>query len=338
MIFKDRLNCILNGEHLTEQLAGGLMDQIMDGELTEVQTAGLLIALRQKGETAQEVAGFANSMRAHAISLEVHDSLAVDSVGTGGDGAGTFNISTAAGIVAAGAGVTVAKHGNRSISSKCGSADLLEATGGNIDPGPEIVKRCIDAVNFGFMFAPRFHPAMKHAIGPRRQLGVRTVFNILGPLTNPAGVKRIVLGVFQRELLDLVADVLSLLSVDHVMIVHSDDGLDEFSISSSTTVVELKGGTRSEFQVKPQDAGLETYPATAVAGGDASENLGILKRVLEGEPSGYRDVVLLNAAALMVVGDKASDLREGARLAAEAIDNGSARQVLHDWAAMSNGQ
>ena len=234
---------ILVGNNLTRQQSCEVMDQIMRGEATDAQLAALLVGLKMKGETVDEIAGFVDSMRAHSLKVLIDDHNAIDGCGTGGDGSHTFNISTAAALVAAAGGATVAKHGNRSVSSKCGSADLLEATGGKIDPGPEIVTDTINQIRFGFMFAPRFHPAMKHAVPVRKELGVRTAFNILGPMTNPAGVKRQVIGVYDDSLMDLMAEVLRATSSEHVIVVRSKDGLDEFSVAAPSEFRELRNGT-----------------------------------------------------------------------------------------------
>lgn len=328
---KELLPKVLDGIDLTRDEAIRIADCIMDGQATPAQIAGFLVALRMKGEKAPEVAGFVQSMRNHSVRLEINDPHAVDGVGTGGDGAHSFNISTAAGIVTAAAGVTVAKHGNRSVSSKCGSADLLEATGGDIDPGPELVRDCINEIGFGFMFAPRFHPAMKFAGPPRKELAVRTVFNILGPMTNPAGVKRQLIGVYDKALMSLVAEVLSMTGSEHVIIVHSRDGMDEVSISAPTDFLELKDGSITEITLMPTEFGLKEYPSGAVAGGEAVENVRILRSVLDGIAGAYRDVVILNAAVMIYVSGKVEDIGQGVSLAAEAIDAGHAREKLNQW-------
>ena len=333
-MLKELLTKLLDGETLRQSEARLAADTIMDGKATPVQIAGFLVALRMKGETASEVAGFVESMRAHSVRIQLDDENAVDGVGTGGDGAHSFNISTAAGVVAAGAGVTVAKHGNRSVSSKCGSADLLEATGGDIDPGVERVGRVINELGFGFMFAPRFHPAMKYAMPPRKELGVRTVFNILGPMTNPAGVKRLLLGVYHKDLMPLVAEVLSLTGTEHAVIVHSHDGLDEVSVCAPTEFLELKKGQTVAGTLNPDDGGLQTHPVGALAGGDAAKNLTILNSILAGDKSACRDAVLINAGLMLRVAGKVNSLREGVVLAAEAIDSGKAREKLDRWVAL----
>ncbi|MDH3891566.1 MAG: anthranilate phosphoribosyltransferase [candidate division Zixibacteria bacterium] len=335
-MLKPHLQKVLTGAHLSMHEASQALDTIMDGQATPAQIAGLLIALKQKGETADEVAGFVTSMRQHAVRITLNDPAAVDGCGTGGDGAHTFNISTAAAIVTAAAGVTVAKHGNRSISSKCGSADLLEAAGGNIDPGPETVQSNINQVAFGFMFAPKFHPAMKHAAGPRKELGIRTVFNILGPMSNPAGVKRQVIGVYDQTLMPLFADVLEMTGSEHVIIAHARDGLDEFSVVAPTDYIELRGGERSRNVLEPEQVGLVNHEPDSLRGGDAAQNASMLSRLLTGEPSACRDAVVLNAGAMIYVGGKSVSIAEGVARAQSVIDNGSARSAFDAWLRASN--
>lgn len=332
------LQKLLSREDLSSDEAAEVMDMIMEGTATAAQIAGIIIALKLKGEKASEVAGFVRSMRNHSVRLKINDPSAVDGCGTGGDGARTFNISTAAAIVASAAGATVAKHGNRSISSQCGSADLLEACKANIDPGPKIVEGNINSVGFGFMFAPRFHPAMKHAAGPRRELGVRTVFNILGPMTNPAGVKRQVIGVYDKELMPLMAEVLQQLGSDHVIVAHARDGLDEFSISSPTDYIELKQGILTPKTLSPSDAGLQEFPDGSLAGGEAIENRSILQKVLAGGAGPYRTAVVLNAGAIIYVAGKAETIRDGVRQAERAIDDKSAEAKLSEWVRASQRQ
>lgn len=332
---KELISKVLSGSNLTSDEASLAMNGIMQGEWTAAQIAGFLIALKQKGEVAEEVAGFARSMRDHSVRIVLSDSRAVDGCGTGGDGSHSFNISTAASLVAAAAGATVAKHGNRSVSSSCGSADLLEACGADIDPGEETVNRNINECGFGFMFAPRFHPSMKHAIGPRRELGVRTVFNILGPLTNPAGVKRQVIGTYDVSLLPLMADALAVYGSEHVIICHSRDGLDEFSVVAETEYVELKDGAVRSLFISPEEVGLARHPAGALAGGEPSENLRILHEVLSGNPGACRDATLFNAGAMLYVAGLAESIREGVNLAGDAIDSGVGRAKLNEYVAAS---
>ncbi len=336
MMIKEALRKVLAGEHLTLREAHQVMSSIMSGEASPAQIAGLLVALKQKGEHAQEVAGFVKSMREHAVPVMVNDMDAVDGCGTGGDGTHSFNISTAASIVTAAAGVTVAKHGNRSISSKCGSADLLEACQGNIDPGPEIVRDNINKIGFGFIYAPRFHPSMKHAAGPRRDLGVRTVFNILGPMTNPAGVRRQVVGVFDKTVMALVAEVLESTGSHHVLVAHSRDGLDEFSISAPTDFVEVRDGKRIEASIRPEDCGLSSFPEGAMGGGDGAYNRRIFERLLDGQDGPCRDAVLLNAGAMIYVSGQADSIREGVDAARSAVDTAMAKEKLQQWIVASN--
>lgn len=333
---KEFIKKVLSGDNLNFDEAVQAMNLIMEGKATPAQIAGLIITLKLKGEKVDEVAGFVASMRSHSVKIKLNDENAVDGCGTGGDGSNSFNVSTAAAIITSAAGVTVAKHGNRSVSSKCGSADLLEKAGGKIDPEPDIVKDNINKVGFGFMFAPRFHPAMKHAAVPRKELGVRTIFNILGPMTNPASVKRQVIGVYDKKLMSLMSEVLKKTGSKHVITVHSHDGLDEYSISSPTDYVEYKNGETLSGTINPEDAGLKSYSGNVIAGGDASENLNIFHGILEGVKSPYRDAVLFNSGALIYVAGKAETIKEGVRLAAVVIDKGLAKQKLNDWIKESN--
>ncbi len=329
---------VLDGDHLTTEEAKEAMSLIMSGDASPAQIAGFAIALKQKGETPEEVAGFVEAMRSHSVQLDLGEYAdeAVDGCGTGGDGANTFNISTAASIVVAATGIPVAKHGNRSVSSKCGSADLLAGLGANIDPGPETVHRNITEVKFGFMFAPRFHPAMKHAAVPRRDLAIRTVFNILGPMTNPAGVKRQVIGVFNREVMYLIAEVLALLGAHHVLVAHSRDGLDEFSITAPTDYIEVKSGWIAKGTLSCEDVGLpERYPGV-LEGGDVEFNKKLLMDILNGRESAYRDAVLLNAGAMIYVAAKAKSIADGVVKAAGAIDSGAAKELLDRWASATH--
>jgi len=332
---KEFIHKVLAGEELSQEQAGQAMELIMTGEATPAQIAGLLVALKTRGEAPQEVAGFVATMRHHAVSIELKDPTAVDGCGTGGDHASTFNISTAACIVAAGAGATVAKHGNRSVSSQCGSADLLEAIGGEITAGVETVRNNIDEIGFGFMFAPAFHPSMKHAAGPRRELGVRTVFNILGPMSNPAGVTRQVIGVYDKTLLPLMIDALEMADSKHVIVAHSHDGLDEFSVAGPTGYIELRNGRRDRRVITPEDVGLKRHVTDALVGGDAAANAGILDRVLKGENGAYRDAVVLNAGAMLYVASKAGSIADGVRLSEQALDAGAALAKRDAWVAAS---
>jgi anthranilate phosphoribosyltransferase len=304
------------------------MEEIMSGEATPAQIAAFVTALRMKGETADEIAGLASVMRAKATPVEI-SGPAVDIVGTGGDGSGSFNISTAAAFVAAGAGLKVAKHGNRAASSQCGSADVLEALGVKIDLGPESVAECIESTGIGFMFAPIFHPAMKHAAAPRREIGIRTVFNILGPLTNPARAEYMVLGVPGEELGHKIASVLHRLGTGHSLVVHGRDGLDEISISSRSLVWEInEGKILPPREVAPEDFGFKEASPAEIKGGTPEANARALRRILDGTKDALRDIVVMNAAAALVAANRAKDFKSGARLAEEAIDRGRAREKL----------
>lgn len=319
---------LLGGTPLTRAQAREIMDQVMAGEATPVQVAGILIALRAKGETVDEMTGFVDSMRAHATPLTVPDGT-IDTCGTGGDRAGTINISTAAALVAAGAGIPVAKHGNRAASSRCGSADVLEALGVDITLGPDGVRRCIDAAGVGFCFAPTFHPAMRHAGPARRELGVRTVFNVLGPLANPGHVRRQALGVGASSLAPLMVRVLKDLGHERALVFFGEDGIDELTTTGPSRVFELKDGAVSEYELEPQDLGLRRARAEDLKGGAPPENAQLLREVLDGEPGPRRDVILLNAAAAILAAGRARDWQEGMALATESIDSGRAKQALN---------
>ena len=320
---------IVMGRNLSEQEAEVMMEAIMGGSATQAQIGGMLTALSIKGETIEEIAGCARVMRRKAIRVYPLSQV-VDIVGTGGDKKHSFNISTAAAFVAAGAGVTVAKHGNRSVSSKCGSADVLEALGVNINLDARQVEESLRHVGIGFLFAPVFHKAMKNVMGPRREIGIRTIFNILGPLTNPAGAQSQVLGVFQAELTEILAEVLIKLGTERALVVHGMDGLDEISICSSTKITEVKDGTVNTYYIEPEDFGLQRADAASIVGGMAVENSKIVLAVLQGEKGPRRDIVLLNSAAALVVGNKAADLKTGVVLAADSIDSGRALAKLQE--------
>ena len=321
------IDAVCRGDHLTADHASAVLAEIMEGRTDPVQTGAFLIALRAKGETVPELVGLARTMRALAAHVSAQRADLVDTAGTGG-GPSTFNVSTTAALVAAGAGCAVAKHGNRSNTSRCGSADLLEALGVNIDLGPEAVARCIDEVGFGFMFAPRHHAAMAHVIPVRKELGVRTIFNFLGPLTNPAGAERQLLGVSDRHYQETIAEALVGLGSARAMVVAAEDGVDELSISARTRVIEVDEGATSEWFVEPGEFGLAVAELEEVAGGTPEENAAASRAVLEGEGGPRRDLVLLNAGAAIYVGGLAADLGEGIERAATAIDSGAARQVL----------
>ena len=322
---KDQLAKVMRGERLSEEEAGQAMATIMDGAATPAQIGALLAALAVRGETEDEVVGFARTMRARAVPLRAPG--AVDTCGTGGDGAGTFNISTVASLVVAACGVRVAKHGNRSSSGGCGSADVLEALGLRLDAPVETVQRSLDEAGWAFLFAPGFHASTRHAVGPRKELGVRTCFNLLGPLTNPAMPEAQIVGVPRRDLLEFVARCLQRLGARRAWVVHGS-GLDEISLAGPTAVAALEGDVVRVFEVRPDDAGLSMGELGSLRGGDAACSAAIARAVLDGEQGPRRDVVLLNAAAALVVAGLARDLREGARLAADAVDDGRARRLL----------
>jgi len=316
---------------LTEAEARQAMEEIMSGQSTDAQIAGFLTALRMKGETSQELVGFAGVMRERAEPLWDGEVLPVlDTAGTGGDRLGTFNISTAAAFVAAAAGVRVAKHGNRSATSRCGSADVMEALGLDIQMPVERLRRAIKDTRIGFLFAQRFHTSMKHVMAARMQLKVRTVFNILGPLANPAGARFQVVGVSAPEIMELMANALNGLNTDHAFVVHGANGMDEVSISSRTHVVEMRRGEMRQFVISPEDFGMTSARIETILGGDALENARIIESVFGGEPGPRRDVVLLNSAPAIVAGGAAKTWKEGLQLAAEAIDSGAALRKLKE--------
>lgn len=327
-VFKEIMDKLLIRQDLTRGEAAQVMLSIMDGQLLPVQIGAFLTALRIKGETVEEITGCAQVLREKALRILPKVPFSVDTCGTGGDASGTFNISTAAAFVTAAGGVPVAKHGNRSVTSKSGSADVLEALGIRIDIGPEAVCRCIEEIGIGFLFAPAHHPAMKYAAGPRRELGFRTLFNILGPLANPAGAKGQVLGVFAPELTEIMTGVLNNLGVTRALVVHGLDGLDELTLSAPTRVTELKDGRIQTRLAEPEACGLPRASLASLRGGSPAENAQILERILKGERGPKRDIVLLNSGAALYVGGKASDLKGGVALAAQAIDSGKAYEKL----------
>ena len=332
---RDAIGIVAAGRTLSRAEAEGAMASVMAGEATPAQLGALLAALAVRGETVDEIAGFAAAMRAAAVPVIVADG-AIDTCGTGGDRSGSFNISTVAAIVAAAAGARVAKHGNRAASSTCGSADVLEALGVKIDLGPESVAECVGEIGVGFMFAPRFHPAMRHAGPVRREIGIRTIFNVLGPLANPAGVKRQLLGVPSAALGERMVTVLRELGADRALVVHSADGLDEISPSGPTRTWELRDGAIREGELTPEDAGLERAPRDSVRGGDSATNAGIARAVLSGAArDGARTAVLLNAGAACYVAGLSRDVRGGVGLAAHAIESGAAKATLDAWAERS---
>jgi len=317
-------------QDLTQEEMTEVMQQIMTGKATDSQIGGFLVAMRMKGENVEEITAAARVMRSLATAVDLDKTNLVEIVGTGGDGSGTFNISTASCFVVAAAGARVAKHGNRSISSKSGAADLLEAAGVNLEITAEQVKDCVEDIGVGFMFAPKHHSAMKHAIGPRKEMGVRTLFNLLGPLTNPAGTPNQVLGVFDKEWVRPLADVLNKLGSNHVMVVHAEDGMDEISISSPTFVAELKDGNITEYTIKPEDFGMSQHPISSIRVHNADESLEMVNSVLSNENNSARDIVVLNAGAAIYVSGLTSSHQAGIDRALEVIASGDAKQKLLD--------
>jgi anthranilate phosphoribosyltransferase len=334
---KTHIEKCLAGEHLTVEEASSALSTIMTGQATDAQIAGILIALRAKGETVDELVGFARTMREHGIKLHIEDPNAIDMCGTGGDCSGTFNISTVASFVVSGAGVTVAKHGNRSVSSQSGSADVLAALGVNIQCSAETVQSCINRIGIGFLFAPLFHPAMKHAAKPRMELGVRSIFNMVGPLTNPAGVKRQLVGVYNAQVAPLLAGALQKLGAEKACVVHSDDGLDEVTLSGGTIVHEVNGNEPlKEYRLQPKDFGFPQHSLESLRGGDKNNNAAITLEVLQGKKGPARDVVIANAALGIYIGGKAKTIIEGKQSAEESIDSGKALEKLQQLIQSTN--
>ncbi len=330
------IKTVISGQDLSRQEMTEVMQQIMTGECTPAQIGGFLVGLRMKGESVDEITGAAKVMRELSTRVRVDSEFLVDTCGTGGDDSGSFNISTASAIVAAAAGAKVAKHGNRSVSSKSGSADILEAAGVNLDIDAEAVSDCIESVGVGFMFAPKHHSAMRHAIGPRKEMAVRTIFNLLGPLTNPAGAPNQVVGVFADELVEPVAQVLRQLGSHHVMVVHAEDGMDEISISSKTRVAELKNGEVSSYTISPADFGVEMADMDEIKVDGVDQSLAMIESVLANSPGPALDIVCLNAGAAIYVSGIADSLADGIEKARTAIAAGKASAVLAQLVAESN--
>ena len=335
-MIKDAIAKLADRSSLSEQEAESVMLQIMDGAATPAQIAAYLMGLRLKGETVEEISGSVRAMRAKAVRIAVGDLLVVDTCGTGGDGAHTFNISTTTALVVAGAGLTVAKHGNRSVSSKSGSADLLSVLGVKIDLPIERVADCINEVGIGFLFAPLYHGAMKHCAGPRQELGIRTMLNLLGPLTNPAGATIQILGVYEGRLTSLLGKVLMHLGSQHCFVVHGMDGLDEITLTAKTQVSEAKGGILSNYLLDPTEFGLALVPTKQLAGGTPQENAAITRDILQGRKGPKRDIVCLNAAPALVAGRKAVTLQDGFLLASQVLDSGAAAEKLAGLIAFTN--
>lgn len=338
-IIVEAIRALVDGRDLTRIEAAAAMDAIMSGQATNAQIAAFLTALRMKGETVEELIGFAQVMRQKVVRVRTRAAelaaltgtdreMLIDTCGTGGDAAGTFNVSTATAFVVAGAGLKVAKHGNRSVSSLCGSADVVEALGVNLDLPPAKVARCIDEVGIGFLYAPLLHTAMKHVMAARREMGIRTVFNLLGPLTNPAAANAQVIGVYSAALTEPLARVLAELGTIRAFVVHGADGLDEISNTGESRLSEVREGVVRTFTVRPEDFGLPRATIQDLRGGDREQNAQIIRAILDGEPGPRRDIVLMNAAAALVAGGRARDLKEGVALAAHAIDTGAARAKL----------
>ena len=333
-MIREAIEAVVSGESLSMEAAAQVMNEIMSGEATPAQFGAFVTALRLKGETVDEIAGMAQVMREHSLHVEVDGNL-VDTCGTGGDGSGTFNISTAAAFVAAGGGAKVAKHGNRAMSGSSGSADVLEALGAKIDLSPASVARCINETGFGFMFAQGFHPSMRFAATPRREIGIRTVFNILGPLTNPAGAGAQVIGVADASMANKMAQVLGRLGSRRALVVHGSDGLDEISITGPTRIWELEDGNVSGYEISPEDAGLSRAPLNEIQASDAEASARIFRAVLEGEPGAARDIVVLNASAALLAGGLVDSLEEGVQAAAASVDSGKALQSLEAFTKLS---
>jgi anthranilate phosphoribosyltransferase len=333
---KEILEKILSGQDLTEKEMGSVFDKLMTGELTPAQISAFISLLRMKGESIEEITGAAGSMRKHAVLVDTGGTPVVDTCGTGGDTAETFNISTAAAFVTAGAGVPVAKHGNRAVSSQCGSADVLAELGLNLDAGADIMAECIQEIGIGFLFAPKLHPSMKYAAGVRKELGIRTIFNMLGPLTNPAGAKGQILGVFNPELTEVFASVLRSLGSERAYIVYGNDGMDEITVTTTTRITELRKREINTYEFEPTMLIEEYYSASDIAGGNPAQNAQIIKDILNGIKGAKRDIVLLNAAAAIAAGNQAEDIKEGFETAKESIDSGNAAKKLNDLIEYTN--
>jgi len=335
-MIKEAIGKVVRGQDLGEAEMVSVMDEIMEGKATDAQIGSFITALRLKGETIEEVTGAARVMRRKATRIDARSSIIVDTCGTGGDGMNTFNISTTAAFVVAAAGITVAKHGNRAVSSKCGSADVLEALGVNIGAAPEIVEECVQQIGIGFLFAPKLHGAMKYAINPRREIGIRTIFNILGPLTNPAGATAQLIGVYDPKLTEMFAGVLKNLGTRRAFIVHGADGLDEATVTAETRVSELRDGMISTYNIDPVSIFGSRYGKEEIIGGDATTNAQITADVLSGKNGACRKIVVLNSALAIVAGEKAQSLKEGIKIAEECIDTGRAIRKLQELIELSN--
>jgi anthranilate phosphoribosyltransferase len=334
-MIKEAIHMLVDNINLSEGEMATCMKEIMEGKATDSQIGALLSALRVKGETVEEITGAAKIMREKATAIKAPEGV-LDTCGTGGDMSHTFNISTTTALVVSGAGIPVAKHGNRSVSSRSGSADVLEALGVKIDLPHQEVEKCLFETGFGFLFAPLFHPAMKYAIGPRREIGIRTIFNILGPLTNPAGAPRQVLGVFASRLTETLAKVLGNLGAIDAIVVHGEDGLDEISVSGRTRVSRFKGGTVENFYIQPEDFGIWKNDIELIRGGNKEENAAITLSILHGEEGARRDIVLMNSAVAMIAAGKTEDFKTAFSVAAESIDSGKALRKLEEVKRVTN--
>lgn len=336
-MIKNAILKLAESRSLSESEAAEAMKYIMDGEATQAQIGSFMMALRLKGETVEEITGCAKVMRDKSIKINPKVDFCIDTCGTGGDGSNTFNISTAAAIVTAAGGVCVAKHGNRSVSSRSGSADVLEALGVNISLEPSMVEKCIEQVGIGFLFAPLFHQSMKYAAGPRQELGIRTIFNVLGPLTNPANAAAQVMGVFSPELVETLARVLLLLGIKRALVINSEDGLDEISLSGRTKVAEVKDGDVNSFFITADELGLSPATIDQITGGSAQENAVIIMGILNGVKGPHRDIVIANSAAALYVAGKVESLKDGIQMAANIIDTGKATMKLEELKRFANG-
>jgi anthranilate phosphoribosyltransferase len=334
-MIKSAINLLVSNIDISETEMAECINEIMEGKATDAQIGAFLTALRIKGETVEEITGAARIMREKATTIKAPDGV-LDTCGTGGDMSHTFNISTTTALVVAGSGVPVAKHGNRSVSSQSGSADVLEALGVKIDLSPPKVEKCLFDTGFGFLFAPLFHPAMKYAIGPRQEIGIRTIFNILGPITNPAGAKRQILGVFADKLTEILAMVLGNLGAVDAMVVHGEDGLDEISISNRTKVSRFKEGKTENFYIKPEDFGIMRSGIEFIHGGSKQDNAAITLSILNGEEGPRRDIVLMNSAVALMVAGKTEDFKTAFDIAKDAIDSGRALEKLEEVKKVSN--
>ncbi|UCG77332.1 MAG: anthranilate phosphoribosyltransferase [Nitrospirota bacterium] len=334
-MIKEAINSLVQGINLSDSEMSDCMNEIMEGNATDAQIGSFLTALRIKGETVEEITAAARIMREKASRINAPEDV-LDTCGTGGDMSHTFNISTTVALVTAACGIPVAKHGNRSVSSQSGSADVLEALGINIQLEPPGVEKCLFETGFGFLFAPMFHPAMKYAIGPRKEMGIRTVFNVLGPITNPAGARRQIVGVFTDRFTEPLAEVLGNLGCDDVMVVHGEDGLDEITITDGTRISRFKEGKLDTLYYSPEDFGMERQPRETIIGGSRDDNAKITLDILGGEKGPKRDIVLMNAAAAIVVAGKTDDLKEATNIAADSIDSGKAAKKLEEVKEVSN--